>query len=220
MAHLDAYLTRCPAFGWEGSPTFNTTVEQLRNKRTRRNANWTQAQWSFSLPFTNNEMVHYRQVADMHALCRGRLHAFRVRNMLFFHAQRWKFGYGDGSTAEFQLGRLIEQVIAIGEPEVESYLQEVHALSIAADAIPLVVYVDGVPATATFDMRTGKVTFAEAPADDAVLTWDGYFDFWVRFASDALPYTIDDCSGGGFIVNGDTILIQAEPPDAAVPPPA
>ena len=204
--HLDAYLEKCPAYGWEGAPTFHTEIERLRNKRSRRNAAWIDAEWSFVLPFTNNSPVHYQQVLDMFAVCRGRMHAFRVRNMLFFHADDWTFGTGDGTTDEFQLGRLITV-------DGESYLQAVFALSIAADAIPLVARVNGTPAGATFQMRTGKVLFDTPPANGATLSWSGYFDFWVYFASDSLPYTITSKSAGVFVVNGQADLIQAEAPD-------
>jgi uncharacterized protein (TIGR02217 family) len=206
MAHLDAYLDRCPGFGWEAAPRFNTLIVPLRNKRTRRNAEWSQPEWRFGVPFTNNLPEHYEQVLDMFMVCRGRLHAFRVRNWLNYRATAWRFGTGDGVTEEFQLGKRITV-------DGESYLNEIHALSIATDAPTPVAYVNGVATAATFDDRTGKVLFAAPPALGAALTWTGWFDYWVRFAADDLPYTIDNRSNGEFVVNGQAELEETEAPD-------
>lgn len=205
MAHLDAYLDKCPGFSWEGAPSFSTTVVSLRNKRTRRNANWSQPRWRFTVPFNNAFPEHYQQVLDMHLVCRGRLNAFRVRNWLFYKARGWKFATGNGTTDTFQLGRLVEV-------DGESFLQEIHALSILPDAITPVFYVNGTPATATVNDRTGVVVFDTPPADGAVLTWDGDFDFWVRFMADDFPASIDDKSGGEFVTNFQAELEEVEPP--------
>lgn len=215
MAHLDLYLDKCPGYGWGGAPGFFTKIEQLLNKRARRNAEWSQPLWRFSVIFNNNDPGAYAQVLDMLLLCRGRLHAFRARNWLFYEAVQWKFAVAPGSTTEFQLGRLVEG-------DGESFLQEVHALSLDPGAPTPTVYIDGVavdPEDVTFDDRTGKVTFVDAPASDAVLTWSGWFDFWVRFETDDLPATIDNRSGGEFVINYQVNLVETEPADADVPPP-
>lgn len=206
MAHLDAYLDRCPGFGWQGAPGFNTQIVPLRNKRSRRNAEWSQPLWRFSVPFTNNLPEHYEQVLDMFMVCRGRLHAFRVRNWLNYQATAWPFAAGDGTTEEFQLGKLI----TIGG---ESYLSELYALSLDGDAPAPTVYVNGIAAAATFNDRTGRVLFDTPPANASVLTWSGWFDYWVRFAADDLAYTIDDSDGAEFFVNGQAELEETEAPD-------
>lgn len=206
--HLDAYLDRCPGFGWEGAPRFNTLIVPLQNKRTRRNGEWSQPEWRFVLPFTNNKPEHYQQVRDMFMACRGRLHAFRVRNWLAYQAQNTLFAYGDGVTTEFQLGRLIE----VGGV---SYLEQIHALSLEDDAVDPSVTVNGVAQPAVdFNDRTGRVLFDTAPANGAALRWSGTYDYWVRFAADDLPYTIDNRNGTGeFIVNGAAELEETEAPD-------
>lgn len=206
MAHLDAYLDRCPGFGWEGAPAFNTQIVPLRNKRSRRNAEWSQPEWRFVIPFTNNLPEHYQQVRRMFMVCRGRVHAFRVRNWLNYQAVDLPFATGDGVTEEFQLGELITV-------DGVSYLEEIHALSLASDAPTPVAYVNGIATAATFDNRTGKVLFAAPPALGTTLTWSGWFDYWVRFAADDLPYTIDNKSGGEFVVNGSAELEETEAPD-------
>lgn len=206
MAWLDAYLDKCPGFAWQGAPEWNTTVIPLRNKRSRRFARWSQPRWKFSVPFNNNFPEHYQQVLDMHSVCRGRKHFFRARNWLNYQAEDWRFGVGDGVTQEFQLGRLIEV-------DGESVLIEVRALSIADDAPTPAVEAAGVAAGATFNYRTGRVRFDSPPAVGADLTWSGFFDYWVAFASDELPASIDDKSGGEFVTNFVAELEEVEAPD-------
>jgi uncharacterized protein (TIGR02217 family) len=206
MAHLDTYLDRCPDFGWQGAPRFNTLIVPLKNKRTRRNAEWSRPEWRFNVPFNNNAPEHYQQVLDTFLVCRGRTHAFRVRNWLQYQATAQQFATGDGTTSEFQLGRLIS--IA-----GETYTDAVYALSQEDDAPTPEATVDGVVAAATFNDRLGKVLFDVAPALGTVLRWTGYYDFWVRFAADDLPYTIEETDGAEFFISGQAELEETEPPD-------
>jgi uncharacterized protein (TIGR02217 family) len=206
MAHLDAYLGKVPSFGSEGGPGFSTRVVPLKNKRTRRNANWAQPKWLFTLIFNNNTPSMYESVLDLLLVCRGRLNFFRVRNDLFYKAQAWKFGYGDGSTAEFQLGRLVE----IGG---ESFLQQIHALSLDSAAPTPQFFVDGVAAPATVNPRTGRVLFDTPPADEGELTWSGWFDFWVAFRTDDLPAPIETRINGEIAIFYQVDLEEVEAPD-------
>lgn len=206
MAYLDAYIRKCPGFEWEGAPNFDTTVDSLRNGHDRRIAHWSQPRWSFRVPFNNNFPDHYRQCLEMFYACRGRLHFFRVRNWLNYIATDWKFGEGDGATRRFKLGKLIEV-------DLVSVLIEVHALSVDDDAPEPVAYVNGTPAASVFNKRTGEVLFDTPPSEGAELTWSGYFDHWCAFASDKLPASIDNKSGGEFVVNYVADLEEVPPPD-------
>lgn len=206
MAWLDAYIEKCPGFAWEGSPRWNTQVTRLKNKRTRRNSRWSQPEWEFKVPFNNTFPEHYQQIRRMHSVCRGQKHFFRVRNYLHFIADGWQFATGDGVTQEFQLGELITV-------DGQSVLLEVHALSLDPDAPAPVVYVDGTPVAAAFNDRTGRVLIDSPPVEGAVLTWSGWFDYWVAFASDDFPASIDQKSDGQFVTNYIAHLVQVEPPD-------
>lgn len=210
MAWLDAYLEKCPGFAWEGTPAWYTTVVPLRNKRTRRNAEWSQPRWRFTVPFNNNYPEHYDQVRRMHAVCRGRKHYFRVRNWLHYKAVGWDFATGDGATDEFQLGELVTI-------DGQSVLLEIHALSLDPEAPEPQVFVNGSPVAATFNDRTGRVRFAAAPAIGAVLTFTGWFDYWVTFMSDEFPASIDSNSARGAFTNFQVDLEEVEAPDEDFP---
>lgn len=206
MAHLDIYLERAPGFDWDGEPNWDTTVVKLRNKRSRRNSNWSEPESRFVVPFGFEGSDEHLAALDVFHTCKGRKHAFRTRNWVFFRANNWKFGYGDGVTREFQLGRLIE----LGG---QSTMIPIYALSLDPQAPTPAAQVAGVAASAAFHNRIGKVLFDVAPADGAPLTWTGWFDHWVFWDSDGFPMRIITRSGGEQVATYEARLVQAEPPE-------
>jgi hypothetical protein len=75
---------------------------------------------------------------------------------------------GDGVSTAFQLARTIDQGVDI--------LQNVTGAE---------VYVNGVPAPGTLS-ATGVYTFTTAPAADAMISWDGTFQYLCQFTDDTL----------------------------------
>ena len=75
---------------------------------------------------------------------------------------------GDGTSTIFQLARQLDQGVDI--------LQNTSGVT---------VLVNGAGASCTVS-TTGVVTFAEPPANDAVLTWSGSFQYLCRFSDDLL----------------------------------
>lgn len=201
MSHIDAYLTPCPGYGWEGGPQFKTSIEGLANGDEYRNADWIEARHTFSAPFNNISVEAFREIKRMFMVCRGMLHAFRFRDELDYQADNETFAIGDGVEDEFQLAKLS---LADG---VE-YLRYVYALS----GQP-VIFVDGVPTTA-FDvnLRTGRIRFDAPPAAASVLSWSGEFDIWVRFNSDLLSASLDNKDATNLSVQ----LIEVPPPDEEI----
>lgn len=198
MSYLDAYLQPCPGYGWEGGPTFRTQIVELKSGRERRNAEWSRARHKFTAPFNNISKSAYRNIKQMHLVCRGMLHAFRFRDELDFQAVNEQFGTGNGTRRDFQLAKT-------STLDGISYTREVFALA----AVP-VITINGTPTSAfAVNTRTGKVIFDSAPADGAVLRWTGEFDIWVRFATDDLPFSIDNVDA----VNGSVSLLEVAPPD-------
>jgi uncharacterized protein (TIGR02217 family) len=205
--YFDAYIDVCPAYGWEGTPTFNTRLVTLANGRERRNANWSQPRMRYSANFQNILHEYYMRVLTMFMACKGREHCFKFRDELNYQATDQQFGVGDGTTDEFQLQTVFTVNGSI------PYGRNVYAIrSISA------VRVNGTPTTAyTVDLDRGVVTMDSPPANAAVLEWDGEFDIWVRFENDDLPFTIDSRSqANGILINGSVNLIEVPPPPVEV----
>lgn len=199
--HLDAYITPCPTFGWEGGPEFLTEIVPLRNGREVRTARWDRVRHKFTAPYMNITKEAFRDIKRMHLVCRGMLHAFRWRDQLDYQATDEIFGTGDGVEDTFQLGKfsILDGV---------EYYREVFALVDTP-----VITVNGVPTTAfSINLRTGEVVFDAPPAAAAVLRWTGEFDIWVRFNSDYLPFSLDNPDA----TNGTVELLEVAPPDEAV----
>jgi uncharacterized protein (TIGR02217 family) len=198
--HLDAYLAPCPGYGWDITPVFKTLISELQNGDEYRNAEWIECRHRATAPFLNISKDAYREIKRMFLVCRGMAYVFRFVDELDNEATNEIFAVGDSATDEFQLCKIS---IADG---VE-YQRNVYAIRIGS--VPTVT-VDGTPTTAfTINYRTGKVLFDSPPALNAVLRWSGEFDLWVRFATDEIPFSLDNPDA----TNGSVILWEVPPPD-------
>lgn len=201
MSHLDAYLAPCPGYGWEGGPRFMTEIVQLANGDEYRNAEWIEARHEYSAPFNNISKQAYREIKRMFLVCRGMLHSFRFRDELDYQATDEIFGVGDGTEDTFQLKK-------ISTVDGVDYERNVYALP----STP-VITVNNVPTTAfSINLRTGQLKFDSPPSNGAVLRWTGEFDIWVRFATDTIPFTLDNVDA----TNGSVELIEVPAPDELV----
>lgn len=199
--YLNAYLTPCPGYGWEGGPEFSTRIVSMANGRERRNANWSQARRKYSAPFLNIRKEAYREILRMFLVCEGMAHCFRFRDELDNTAVDEQFGVGDGTTTDFQLG-------VVWVADTVPYYRNVYALPEQPT-----INANGAPASGlAVDLDRGTVTFDTAPAPGTLLTWSGLFDVWVRFNDDYLPFSLDNPDA----TNGSVNLIEVPPPEVTV----
>lgn len=194
MTTIDAELEICPAYGWQGGPEFNTLIKQLRSGRERRRPLWDYAKHRYTLPFQNITSAAYLlELKSLFMAARGQAESFLVKDSSDYLADAALFGFGNGAEDEFEL--LIGYNFGSAE----------YARKIMYPVAP-VFYVNGTPATATFS--DGVVTFDSPPASLAELSWSGEYRVPVRFASDAMPMSIDNISGNNLIMNGSVELIE------------
>lgn len=210
MSHIEAFIPACEAYGWAGGPEFKTDIQSLRNGRERRNAEWAQPTYRFTLPFLNIDHDIYVGILNHFLACRGQLHSFLYRNPLDDEASDALFGLGDGTQTDFQL-RTISTVDGVSMERDVTALYVPGANGAAVKSDPEVT-VNGTPTAVTIDHERGVVVFAAAPAPGAVLRWSGRFAHWVRFAQDWLPFSIDNRSGDSYVQNGTVDLLEVPPP--------
>ena len=201
MTYLRAQIEQCPGFGWQGGPEFKTLIVSMLNGRERRNGEWQYARHSYSMPFLNITKEGYRNVKQMHYVCRGRLHCFQFKDELDSTADNEIFDTGNGVKTVFQLRKFSEVDGVVYDRNV--YIVE-----------PGVVITDnGTPVSPTVDYDRGTVTFVTPPISGHVLRWTGSFLVWVRFNQDNLPFSIDNGNGvGAQYINGTIDLIEVPPP--------
>lgn len=111
---------------------------------------------------------------------------------------------GDGVSTVFQLARSIGQAVDI----LQNVRGPVDDRGIAGD---ITVYIDGAPTTAFSVSSTGLLTFTTAPANNALLTWEGNFRHLCRFTED----TVKDLgrvnkNSDGFLWSASSIEFQSE----------
>lgn len=213
MIYVRKFIATCEGYGWTGGPVFNTRKVAMANRRERRNADSDQPLHQFSVPFNNITQPQYVPIKQMHLNRRGGWGNFLFRDRLDDYANDELFGLGDGAEDTFQLAKLSEQ-------DGVEYFNTVHAIYTPDDegnAIEsdIVVTVNDAPTTAyTLDHDTGVIVFDTPPGSGAILRWSGQFARWVHFASDDLPFSIDNKSGGEFVVNGSIEVVEEFPPSA------
>lgn len=195
---IDAELDICPAFGWQGGPSFNTRVITTQSWLERRNANNIQCRHNYSLPLQNIIDADYLTLLkQVFMACRGQLHSFLVKDYSDYEAVNDVFGEGDGTTKTFQLSK------------TSTFGSASYVRTITKPLAGSSVTVNGVVTAVTIDVTTGIVTFSAAPASGAILRWTGEFRVPVRFNSDILNTTIDNKSNqGDFLINGSVDLIE------------
>lgn len=211
MEYIRAYIPTCESFGWDGGPSASTRIVSMANGRERRNAQWSQPQHFFSLPFLNIRQQQYIPIKQMHLNRRGRWGVFLYYDRSDPAASDDIFAVAEVGQTEFQLAKysIIDGV---------SYRREVHALyrpladGTAQEVTPEIT-VNGVATTAfVVDHDTGTVVFDAPLTGGEVLRWSGQFSIWVRFDNDRLPFSIDNKSGDEFVLNGTVELIEMAPP--------
>lgn len=211
--YLRAFIPTCEAFGWEGGPRFNTRIVTKANGRERRNADWSQPQHAFSVPFQNIlRQSDYAPIKRMHLNRKGAWGVFLFRDRLDDTANNDIFAVAEAGQTEFQLAKysIIEGV---------EYRRIVDAIYTpnddgSASESDITITVDDVPTTSfTLDHDTGIVTFDSPMSGGELLAWSGQFSLWVRFTRDDLPFSIDNRSGGEFVVNGSVDLLQMPAPE-------
>ena len=211
MSYIRAFISTCDAFGWTGGPGFNTDIQQLRSGRESRNADWQQVQHFYSINFQNIRHGAYTPIKQMHMTCRGRLHNFLYRDHADYEAVDEVFATALVGQDEFQLAKT-------STLDGVSYQRQVYALyepGTDGAAVPVMptITVDGTPTTAfSVDVDRGIVVFDTPMTGGEVLRWTGPFAVWVRFDNDRLPFSIDNKSGGEFVMNGSVDLLEMFPP--------
>ncbi len=179
---IESTFSPIPAFGFVATPQFRTVIAALDNGGEQRNGEWISVKHAYTAPFLNIGSDEYLILKDLFMVANGSKRGFRFKDWLDFEAIDEVFGAGDGSTAVFQLVK----TSTFGS---QTYTRTIKKPNSAGFSVK----VDGVLTAATVDTTTGRVTFTGgAPAPNAVLTWSGTFDVPVRFASDQLPFSLDN----------------------------
>lgn len=209
MSYLKTYIPACEGYGWTGGGEFNTRIEVLLNGRERRNGNWDQGRYKYTIPFLNLTDDGYQSVRKVHYVARGMLHAFLYFDPRDNDAVNEVFAIADGSL-EYPLSKA-------STLDGVTYQRQINALytpnadGTASQATPIIT-ANGTPIAVTVDYERGLISPNSPPTPGAILRWSGSFSVWVRFNSDWLPFSIDNRNQRSAAHNGAIELIELPGP--------
>jgi len=213
-SYLRRYIPACETYGWNGGPGFSTRIVMKQNGRERRNADWSQPQFGFSLPFQNlRHQSEYAPILQLFLNRRGAWGCFLYSNPLSDTAEDELFAVAAAGQTEFQLrmDATLDGVV---------FQRDVHALYEpdpdepgAALESDIEITADGVASPGwAIDYDRGKVLAPAPMTGGEELRWSGRFSHWVRFVSDRMPMSINNRSAEGFRVDGSIDLLEMPPP--------
>lgn len=170
------------SYGSTGGPGFNTTVIELSSGAEQRNINWSKAKATYEVSHGIKTREQMEELQDFFMARRGKAYGFRFKDWADFEVENTIIALGDGTKTEFQIVKYYEPLTDF------TYVREIT--KIVPDT--LVVKVNGVVATPTVDISTGKITFTVAPAADAEIMVSCEFHVPVRFDTDEMKISHDD----------------------------
>lgn len=164
-----------PGITWPAkrAPVWSTGQTDAVSGKTSREQRWTYPRWKYTLAYeflrSDDVNAELQALVGFYNSVGGSARLFQFADPDDGTVSAQAFGTGDGNSTAFQLlrtfGGFAEPVFApTGSPTV---------------------YVDDVETGVTIG-ATGLVTFAEAPANGAALTWSGDFSWLCRFDDDSV----------------------------------
>jgi len=166
-------------FDSKKTPEWSTTVQKSVNGTESRAAWYANPIWNFEISYDilrdTSDYLELQNIQGFFNARQGSFDSFLYNDPYDNSVVNQQIGIGDGNTTIFQLLRSIDNqfVESVIAPNVIQY-----------------VYVNGIPTAAyTGGLDTnGIITFAVAPASEAVITWTGTFYFRCRFLEDTQEY--------------------------------
>lgn len=163
---------------------FSTTIAATNSGYEQRNINWSQFRLTADIAYPIQRKETLQAVIDHFVVMNGQAYSFPVKNWDMFRIGDPRtdtfqlIGVADGSTAAFQVNKLVE----VGS---FNFTKEITKLRPGGK-----VYLNGVLQTLTthytIDLVTGIITFNSNPSAAALVQYCGEFDFAMRYSSDAL----------------------------------
>jgi len=185
-------------YGWQGGPFFRTRVKALQNGHERRAAMASRVRHRYSAPLQNFLEDRARDyVKGWFLAMNGMGNSFKIQDPSDYRATLESLGAAPAGTTPVQL----RKISTFGIASYERIIDKPKGGTVT-------VYQNGVAKAGTLDTLTGLFTPSTSWTGGAALTWTGEFYVAVRFDSDELMMSIDNKSGGSFVMNGSVDLIE------------
>ncbi|MEQ1578432.1 MAG: DUF2460 domain-containing protein [Hyphomicrobium sp.] len=186
--------------GSQGGPERRTDIVALGSGFEERNSRWANSRRSYNAGYGVRSLDELYAVTEFFEERRGRLHGFRWRD----HAD-WKsglpqaaptasdqnIGFGDGTTATFQLTKMYGSVHAPWSRDIKKPVAGTVLVAVAG-------VLKTVDSQVSIDTTTGVLTFfpGNIPALGQAITAGFEFDVPVRFDTDKLDVNLPGLEHG------------------------
>lgn len=195
MSFLETRFPESISFNSSSILEFKTSVISTKNGSEQRNINWRSNRMKFNIVNGIKTKAELDEIISFFRNVRGRAYGFRFKDWTDYKAEKQPIATGDGETKSFQL--------------IKTYIidNNIYVRKITKPVISTVkVCINGaVVDDVELDLKTGIITFNEAPALDDEIEADFEFDVPVRFDSDVLEITMDTVNTGKV---KDVVLVE------------
>ena len=198
---IEERLTACAAYGTSFEWSYNTSIQELKNKSEARLRLWSRPRLRATLVFSNLTEEEIARVNNAFHACCGRWIGFRVKNHLDYKVEKAYLGVAKGGEETLQLAKTYifgnaERVIDIKKPVLNT----------------VKLYADGEEILCSVNVTNGKIVFEAEEGQE--LRWSGEYDFPMRFDTDSIGWSINSRTGNeeagthSFVMGGDVDLVE------------
>ncbi len=186
MSFLEIRFPESISFNSSSILEFNTSIVTTRNGSEQRNINWNSNKMKFNIINGIKTKAELDEIISFFRNVKGCAHGFRFKDWSDYQVENQLVGIGDGEKKDFQL-------IKYYRINGNYYIRKITKPVIST----IKMFVNGVRTNnINVDLRTGIVSFNEAPANDATVNATFEFDVPVRFNSDVLEITMETINTG------------------------
>ena len=186
MSFLETRFPESISFNSSSILEFNTSVITTKNGSEQRNINWNSNKMKFNIINGIKTKAELDEIIAFFRNVKGKAYGFRFKDWSDYQAENQLIGVGDGEKKDFQL-------IKYYRTNNNYYIRKITKPVIST----IKIFIDGTSTNdVNIDLKTGIISFNEAPLTDAVITATFEFDVPVRFDSDMLEITMNTINTG------------------------
>lgn len=178
------------------TPEWSTKVQRTASGKESRVSFFSSPLWNFSLTYeflrTDHTFDELKSIVQLFNSCKGSFDTFLFSDPYDRTVVGQVIGYGDGTTASFQLLRnnmgVIENVVSVDYSDSLQSIEAVTLISEITSFTAIKFYINGVENYHNSTSSTGVLTFNIAPQLNDVISWTGQFYYRCRFKEDMMEF--------------------------------
>lgn len=186
MSFLEIRFPESISFNSSSILEFNTSIVTTKNGSEQRNINWNSNKMKFNIINGIKTKMELDEIVSFFRNVKGCGYGFRFKDWSDYQVENQLIGIGDGEKKNFQL-------IKYYRVNDNYYIRKITKPVIST----IKIFIDDIRTNdIKVDLKTGIVSFNEAPAVNAPINATFEFDVPVRFDKDMLEITMETINTG------------------------